>query len=146
MKNGNFLRKRHNAKTRNATKRINKKHGKICKTTQLNRKNAKKSFKKQISRLKTPDFAAISSKNRAETPKKSPGKSCTRLKLVKAGKKTIEYAQKCLIKLQSDLISVKKHLKSAVNHHESHLKARFRGKYEFKVLYFASEKTKKSFF
>lgn len=28
MKNGNFLRKRHNAKTKNATKRINKKHGK----------------------------------------------------------------------------------------------------------------------
>lgn len=46
-----------------------------------------KSLKKQISRLKTPDFAAISSKNRAETPKKSPEKSCTRLKLVKAGKK-----------------------------------------------------------
>lgn len=70
-----------------------------------------KSLKKQISRLKTPDFAAISSKNRAETPKKSPEKSCTRLKLVKAGKKTLKYAQKCLIKSQSGLISVKKTLK-----------------------------------
>lgn len=86
MENGNFLRKRQNRKNKNAIKRINKKHGKIHKTAQLNRKNAKKGFKKQISRLKTPNFAAISSKNRVETPKKSPGKSCRRLKLVKAGK------------------------------------------------------------
>lgn len=104
-----------------------------------------KSLKKQISRLKTPDFAAISSKNRAKTPKNSPGKSCTRLKLAKAGKKTLEYAQKCIIKSQSGLISAKKHLKSAENHHESHLKVRLRGKYEPKVLYFASEKTKNRF-
>ena len=105
-----------------------------------------KSLKKQISGLETPDFAAISSKNRAETTKKSPGKSCTRLKLVKAGKKALEYAKKCLIKLQSDLISTKKYLKSAVNHLKSHLKVRLRGKYEPKVLYFASEKTKNRFF
>ena len=85
-------------------------------------------------------------KNRAETTKKSPGKSCTRLKLVKAGKNALEYAQKCLIKSQSGLISTKKHLKSTVKHHESRLKVRLRGKYESKVLYFASKKTKKSFF
>lgn len=73
--------------------------------------NAKKSFKKQISRLETPDFAAISPKNRAETPKNSPGKSCTRLKLVKAGKKTLEYVQKRLIKVAKWLNLYKKVLK-----------------------------------
>lgn len=36
----------------------------------------------------------------------------------------------------------KKHLKSAENHNESHLKVRLQGKYEPKVPYFASEKTK----
>ena len=88
MKNGNFLRKRHNAKTRNATKRINKKHGKNMQNGAIKPQKREKSLKKQISGLETPDFAAISSKNRAETTKKSPGKSCTRLKLVKAGKRS----------------------------------------------------------
>lgn len=56
-------------------------------TTQLTRKNVKKKLQKANITSKTPDFAAISSKNRAETPKKFLGKIRTRLKLAKAGKK-----------------------------------------------------------
>ena len=67
MKDGNFLRKR--------KKRISKKTRKNMQNDAIKPQKREKSFKKQIFRLKTPDFTAISSKNRAKTSKKSPGKA-----------------------------------------------------------------------
>lgn len=56
---------------KNAIKRINKKHGKNIQNDAIKPQKREKSFKKQVSRLETPDFAAIFSKNRAKTAKKS---------------------------------------------------------------------------
>ena len=75
MKNGNFFKKETKRKNKNAIKRINKKHGKNMQNGAIKPQKRKKSLKKQIFRLEAPDFAAISSKNRAETPKKSPEKA-----------------------------------------------------------------------
>lgn len=127
--------------------KTHKKHGKIYKTAPIKpQKREKKPQKANIPAKNTGFCRNILKKTEPKPRKNLRKKSCTRLKLVKAGKKALEYAQKCLIKSQSGLISTKKHLKSAVNYYESHLKVRLRGKYEPKVLYFASEKNEKIVF
>lgn len=106
MENGNFLRKRQKRKNKNAIKRINKKHGKNMQNGAIKPQKREKKLQKANIQARNTGFCLNILKNRAETLKKSPGKSCTRLKLVKSGQKTLEYAQKCIIKPQSGLISI----------------------------------------
>ena len=91
--------------------KTHKKHGKIYKTAQLNRKNAKKSLKKQISRLKTPDFAAISSKKQSQNPEKISGKKLYEVKTCKSGQKSSRICTKVPYKVAKWLNLYKKALK-----------------------------------
>lgn len=129
-------------KNKKRNKTHNKKHGKNMQNGAIKPQKREKKLQKANIPDKNTGFCRNILKKQSWNHEKISGKKLYEVKACKSGQKTLEYAQKCLIKLQSDLISTKKHLKSAVNYYESHLKARLRGKYSPKCFTLLLKKQK----